>query len=203
MKKAEDTFVLDESVRIEFTKTLLSLRDDDERDEIVFPSTLSNTERKFLHDLAGKLGLKSRSSGKDENRCITISKSDGEESLLQKGAIILSLHPQSIDVLKAAMADISLENVNATIPRASKPAVKGKPVEIEKDIAGLRKSYLNRQSARRNKPSFGAIQSKRAQLPSYQLREEVCKLIKEHQITLVSGETGAGPNTICRSLWHF
>ena len=191
MKKAEDTFVIDESVRIELTRTLLNLRDDEERDEITFPATLSNTERKFLHELAGKMGLKSRSSGKDENRCITISKPDAEESLLQKDAIPLSLSPQSIEVLMAGMTDIPLGNLNVAVSRASKPVVEGKGVKSELDMASLRKSYLKRQSIRSSKPSFGAIQSKRAQLPSYQLREEVCKLIKDHQITLVSGETGA------------
>lgn len=190
MKKAEDTHVIEESVRIELTKTLLSLRDDGEREEVSFPSTLSNTERKFLHELAGKLGLKSRSSGKDENRFITVSKSDAEETLTQKEAIPLKLSPKSLAVLKTAMADISLENVNIAVKRAPQSQPSRGRRRNDNDIAQLRKVYFERQTIRSNKPSFGSIQKKRALLPSYQLREEVCKLIKDHQITLVSGETG-------------
>ena len=39
-----------------------------------FPSTLTNTERKFIHQLASQLGLVSKSTGKGENRRIAVTK---------------------------------------------------------------------------------------------------------------------------------
>jgi HrpA-like RNA helicase len=59
----------------------------------------------------------------------------------------------------------------------------------------LKKSYEDRQKLRASKSSFATIQSNRSKLPSFQLREEVCKMVKAHQIILVSGETGCGKTT--------
>jgi HrpA-like RNA helicase len=39
-----------------------------------FPPSLTNTERRFIHELAAQLGVKSKSTGKGENRRITVSK---------------------------------------------------------------------------------------------------------------------------------
>ena len=63
-----------QSSRIRFTQTLIEFREDHTRTSLTMPTDLSNTERKFLHSLAGQLGLKSKSSGKGENRCITVTR---------------------------------------------------------------------------------------------------------------------------------
>ena len=63
-----------ESYRIRLTRCLVDLREDDERHQLEFPATLTNTERKFVHELAMQLGLKSKSTGKGEDRKIVVSK---------------------------------------------------------------------------------------------------------------------------------
>ena len=73
-EKGAEVHTVSEDVRIRFTKIMLSLRENDNVDSIEMPSDLSNTERKFLHVLAAQLGLKSKSSGKGEDRRITITK---------------------------------------------------------------------------------------------------------------------------------
>lgn len=40
------------------------LRHDDAREQLAFPPTLDNVERKQLHNYARKIGLKTKSSGK-------------------------------------------------------------------------------------------------------------------------------------------
>ena len=52
----------------------MDLREDPEATKLEFPADLTNTERKFLHELASKLGLTSKSTGKGENRHITVTK---------------------------------------------------------------------------------------------------------------------------------
>ena len=44
--------------------------------ELSFPKTLSNYERCFIHQIAQKMGLKSKSTGQKEERFITITKVD-------------------------------------------------------------------------------------------------------------------------------
>ena len=73
-QKGADVHTVSESDRIRFTQILIDFREDHSRESLTMPPDLTNTERKFLHSLAGQLGLKSKSSGKGENRCITVSR---------------------------------------------------------------------------------------------------------------------------------
>jgi hypothetical protein len=72
--KGAEAHTVSESDRIRFTQMLVDFREDPGRESLTMPSDLTNTERKFLHSLAGQLGLKSKSSGKGENRRITVSR---------------------------------------------------------------------------------------------------------------------------------
>lgn len=171
-----------ESLRIDFTKQLLSLRDDDQITEIAFPVGLSNTERKFLHNLAGQLGLKSTSRGKEDARYITVSKLDEEEALL-KAAVPFRFHASCADSMRAAFSKMPIRNVNVASPT---PIAKDHN-EVSFNIDSITKAHLENQAIRAGKPSFAEIQRKRAKLPSSQLREEVCRLVKTSQITLISG----------------
>jgi hypothetical protein len=54
----------------------MDFREDDDRNRCEFPPDLTNTERKFLHQLALQLGLASKSHGKGENRRIVVTKRD-------------------------------------------------------------------------------------------------------------------------------
>ncbi len=73
-EKGAESHTVSEAVRIRFTKLMLDLRENESVDKIEMPTDLSNTERKFLHELASQLGLKSKSTGKGEDRRITITK---------------------------------------------------------------------------------------------------------------------------------
>jgi transcription elongation factor Elf1 len=50
------------------------MRENAHVEKMEMPTDLTNTERKFIHQLAGQLGLHSKSHGKGDNRKITISK---------------------------------------------------------------------------------------------------------------------------------
>ena len=78
--KGADVHVVPEQVRIHFTELLLQFRENPDETILELPPTLTNTERKFLHQLAPQLGLKSKSTGKGENRRIAVSKPSLESS---------------------------------------------------------------------------------------------------------------------------
>ena len=65
---------INEDSKIKFTRLLLSLREDATLTEIEMPTNLTNTERKFIHELAKNFGLNSKSHGKGDDRRIKISK---------------------------------------------------------------------------------------------------------------------------------
>jgi hypothetical protein len=66
--KGAEAHTVSEQTRIKFSKMLMDMRESAAIDQIEMPSDLTNTERKFIHLLASQLGLKSKSSGKGENR---------------------------------------------------------------------------------------------------------------------------------------
>ena len=78
--KGADAFTVSEATRIGFTKQLMEFRETNDKTSLEFPSTLTNTERKFLHQLASNLGLKSKSTGKGDNRKITVTKRNNEQT---------------------------------------------------------------------------------------------------------------------------
>ena len=73
-EKGADAHVVSERSRIKFTKILMDLREDETRQCIEFPCDLTNTERKYIHLLASQIGLISKSTGKGDQRRITVSK---------------------------------------------------------------------------------------------------------------------------------
>ena len=72
-----------EEYRIQLTRVLMGLREssdggtDGGRDSITLPPNLTNTQRKFVHELSKQMGLKSKSYGKGEDRKVVVSKVTG------------------------------------------------------------------------------------------------------------------------------
>jgi hypothetical protein len=73
-EKGASSHTVSEAQRIHYTKLLMNLRENDDVNQLEFPPTLTNTERKFVHELSAQLGLVSKSSGKGENRRINVRK---------------------------------------------------------------------------------------------------------------------------------
>ena len=71
--KGAEIHTVSESDRIRLTRSLMTLRESNQK-STTFSPLLTNTERKFVHSLSMQLGLVSKSHGKGENRCITVSK---------------------------------------------------------------------------------------------------------------------------------
>jgi len=72
--KGANANTVNESDRIRYTKMLVQFRENTASELLEMPSDLTNTERKFMHQLCMQLGLKSKSTGKGEKRCITVRK---------------------------------------------------------------------------------------------------------------------------------
>ena len=77
-----------EEFRIKRKEQLEKFRENDNGDEIIFGNTLTNHERRYVHALAGQLGLISKSYGKGESRYLTVRKTKRKDnkslSVIQK-----------------------------------------------------------------------------------------------------------------------
>ncbi len=183
---------ISEEKRIEFTKKLLELRDD-VVDELEFPADLSNVERKFLHKISQDYGLKSKSSGKGDNRFITVRKhgakkktNDGNQS---EPAIPVSWIPD-LQTHKLLSDPVFLNapqslNIPARVwhPNAAVHAKKFKSNRFAN-------SYPNAQLVRKMNNAYSSIQKKRHKLPAHEHVAYVLDAIRNNQIVLICGETG-------------
>lgn len=198
VQKGLDAHTVKEETRINFTRQLLRLREGDVA-EATFPNTLSSIERKFLHKLAEELGLKSKSRGKDGNRCITVTKKLNDSSKEAKGTEFY-LGGKSCSLLKDNLALIDALNFSQQLSESeslvSVSSTQNKPApSLDAEANFLESSYWHAQGERTHKPGFSGIQAKRATLPSFHHQAAVCTMVKEHQVVLVSGETGCGKTT--------
>ncbi|KAL7466920.1 hypothetical protein ACHAXS_007198 [Conticribra weissflogii] len=86
-EKGASSHTVSEQYRIQLTQLLMNLREthDDENganDSITLPADLTNTQRKFVHELSKQLGLKSKSYGKGQDRKVVVTKVSSKSSAL-------------------------------------------------------------------------------------------------------------------------
>jgi HrpA-like RNA helicase len=101
-EKGAEAHTVSEIDRIKFTKILLDFREGDET-TLDFPPTLTNTERKFIHQLAGQFELVSKSTGKDSQRRIAVKKRDGSSKktgTAESGIPTLTIGNQGVAALQ-------------------------------------------------------------------------------------------------------
>ena len=178
-ERGAEIHTVSESDRIRLTRALMSLRESDQT-STTFSPQLTNTERKFVHSLSMQLGLVSKSYGKGENRCITVSKPAGklkktghhdeEEDIVPSlhigdhGTAALKKHmrafppteterKESYETGSALLGDANDTAVNATLAGmglASKPTVK--KVSVKKVHVDLtRRAQLHAEAQQRKR----------------------------------------------------
>lgn len=186
---------ISEDKRVAFTKQLRDLRDS-EASQVVFSPALTSDERKFVHKISQDFGLKSKSQGVGEKRFITVLK---KSSNVQKSSglapVLWSPHNNTLQALHdACFSAVCQSNIGV-------PANKGRAKTVDHhagvasqpyDGAPQRDAYASAQAQRLSNSKYDSIQKKRSLLPAAHYRMAVCNLLKEHQIVLISGETGTG-----------
>lgn len=192
-----------EDRQIALKQQLLQFRESDQT-ELAFPSTLTNLERKFIHKTATELGLISNSSGIDEKRFITVRKKNAATNAVDKrGPIPWSLSTKSLQALTSADLQSALKEVKDAIkaeeerdPTSLKHVIHRHGFQKLHDVRQqLASNHRAAEAKRRNHPEYESIHEKRHLLPASHHRIAVCKMVQEHQIVLVSGETGCGKST--------
>ena len=204
---------LDEAYRIAVRKRLEQFRDSDDP-ELVFPPGLNPNERKFIHNVADELGLKSKSRGKGESRYLTVSRKDGVK---MEELHIVDATPRSISDLGTLFraAPASKDELEGTIrpPVAGAPRhhrgkhhhnksnkqqshrddhdPTSKPAPSEEDLSRFQSMLDKRASDRR----FASRLKGRQALPVAKHEAHIVRTVVSHQVTVVSGETGCGKST--------
>ena len=196
-------------MRIKFTRQLNNLRDDTVT-EVVFSNELTNIERKFLHKLSEELGLKSKSSGLNENRKITVTKQSAANSKQADSDLHLyEMDNRTSDLLKlhyskgntaGQTSNGDATGTSSKIPDSIKNKGYSKAPSLSDDLVMLKAAHLKAQSEKEKRPGYALSEQKRSQLPAFLHKSAVSSLIKKEQIVLISGETGCGKSKFTDSI---
>ncbi|XP_066567383.1 3'-5' RNA helicase YTHDC2 [Amia ocellicauda] len=185
---------IDEEVKIAVNIALERFRYTDQK-EMEFPSSLTSTERAFVHRMAQSLGLISKSKGKGSNRFLTIKKKDGSEGA--QSIMNFSLTHNAKHVVRNLLQRFPVTNKERTdlLPRTER----GMSLAIEADsgrdknrLSGRLSSGFPQVPPRRR---VSELDSFRCSLPVSERQEEIVNIIKENRVVLIVGETGSGKTT--------
>ncbi|XP_067339375.1 3'-5' RNA helicase YTHDC2 isoform X2 [Channa argus] len=185
---------IDEEVKIAVNLSLEKFRYSDQK-EMEFPSSLSSTERAFIHRMAQSLGYISKSKGKEPNRFLTIRKKNALEKPRPTMPLILSHN--SLYFIRSLLQRFPISNRERTEIQTNIKSSMSVAAEhdnsCDKNRASGRLNNGIPMIPQRRSPS--ELDSFRRTLPVHERQEEILQLIRENRVLLIVGETGSGKTT--------
>ncbi|KAM3599571.1 uncharacterized protein V6R79_008146 [Siganus canaliculatus] len=184
---------IDEEVKIAINLSLERFRYSEQK-EMDFPSSLSSTERAFIHRLAQSLGYISKSKGKGPNRFLTIRKKDGTEKV--QPAMPLTLSQSSLYFIRSFLHKYPIsrkERIELQSTNKSSLSMATEPDSSDRHKTSTRLNNGIPMVPRRRNPSD--LDHFRLSLPVHELQAEITQVIRENRVVLVLGETGSGKTT--------
>ncbi|OQR88258.1 DEAD/DEAH box RNA helicase [Achlya hypogyna] len=174
---------LSEEFCMDINSQLQHLMNNPDAPTIVFPSTLDNTERRYIHSMAKKYALFSKSKGSGDDRRIHVSRAKTTANMevvsLRTAATPLHVSPATVAEIDVVLAMEAPEPNEAAL--AMPP-----PFRPE------RRAFAKTLPAPPPPHTYSAAQ--RA-LPAHQHRAEIVDLVAQHQVVVVAGDTGCGKST--------
>ncbi|KAG5596422.1 hypothetical protein H5410_037654 [Solanum commersonii] len=204
-QKQQEVTNVTESTQIRVAQILEQFRASN--DEVyTFESNLSNRDRAAVHMLCRKMGMKSKSSGRGDQRRISIFKTKQNMDTL-KGKDVLSCFKFSEEA-KYALQDLFTryppgdgETSEHVVGKHSKKfdKLRGKkddmfckPAMSMSEIAKRVESFASRIE---KTPNMRQITLQRSKLPIASFKDAITSTIESNQVVLISGETGCGKTT--------
>uniref|UniRef100_A0A671VQR6 RNA helicase n=1 Tax=Sparus aurata TaxID=8175 RepID=A0A671VQR6_SPAAU len=181
---------LDEEVKIAVNLSLERFRYSDQK-EMEFPSSLSSTERAFIHRMAQSLGYISKSKGKGPTRFLTLRKKDGSEK--PRPAMPLTVFHNSLYFIRSLLQRFPVSNRERIDLQPNNKSGKSMAPDCDRNRTSGRLNNGIPMVPRRRSPS--ELDSFRRSLPVHERQGEIVQLIRENRVVLVVGETGSGKTT--------
>lgn len=192
-----------EATRIKIQTLLQDFRTSNHKD-YTFEANLTNTERAAVHILCRKMGLRSKSSGRDDQRRVSVFKTKVKSGTMKKEKLTcFTFSEESKVVLQDLFTryppddhDIGEDTVklggNNDKLKRKKDDIFSRPDLSKADIKMKAESLASRVN---NVSTLKQITEKRSKLPIAAFRDVITSTIDSHQVVLISGETGCGKTT--------
>ncbi|KAL6570508.1 hypothetical protein OROGR_000058 [Orobanche gracilis] len=170
-----------------------------------FEENLNNRERAEVHMMCKKMGMKSKSDGKGQQRRLSVYKSSktipvkqkeklGSFSFSEESKTILQdlfsrYPPNGVDMTENNFGESSGRTHNV---RANRDDIFCKPAITKSEIANKVESLASRIE---KAPILRQITEGRSKLPIASFRDIITSTVVSHQVILICGETGCGKTT--------
>ncbi|XP_067667138.1 3'-5' RNA helicase YTHDC2-like isoform X1 [Haliotis asinina] len=181
-----------EEVRIGIHLTVERFKLSENQKELEFPSSLSATERAYIHRLCDDLGMKSKSRGKGANRFLTIYKKDSNQAVSSASGFQLSRNSRQQAVSLLQRFPLSNKERQDLQPKTQKSPIGEVTREFSKMTTGRLNNGVPQVPPSRNETDLDAF---REGLPIQQLKDDIIYATSHNQVLLVAGETGSGKTT--------
>lgn len=193
-----------EADRITIAERLEQFRKGPDR-VLTFEADLSNHDRAVAHEMCRKLGLKSKSSGKGDRRCLSVYKT-GPSKQGQSDAKPLAFSVETQEVLNELFSRYppTEEEFVRKVEEDPAPEKRSTKADNKTDLsfgkASMSQSEIAKQvemlaSRIKKSPALQQISEKRAKLPIASYKDPITSAVDSHQVVLIAGETGCGKTT--------
>ncbi|KAK3183357.1 hypothetical protein Dsin_030643 [Dipteronia sinensis] len=177
------------------------------KDEVFkFEADLSNRERAVVHEVCKKMGLKSKSSGKGNQRCVSVYKTKNtadttegfenitplkfsEEAKVVLQNLFIQYPPDDGELGEKLFAEHSGKTDKTGGKREN---IFSKPTLSKAEIAKKLESFTSRIEKDAN---LRQIVEQRSNLPIASFKDAITSTTESNQVVLISGETGCGKTT--------
>lgn len=190
--KLNEAVCIGEEVKIGIHLAVQRFRLDSEQEELSFPSSLSTTERAYVHRYCTQLGnLKTWSRGNGQNRYITVRKVEGgKHAKTFPTHFSLNHSSTQVNTLINKYPVTAKERQDLTPPTIQ--AAHTSDRDKEKSNFGRLTHNVPQVPQKRG---LSELHKFRETLPVYQMGSDVIERINANQVVLVAGETGSGKTT--------
>ncbi|KAJ8304720.1 hypothetical protein KUTeg_018303 [Tegillarca granosa] len=149
--------------------------------ELEFPSSLTATERAYVHRMVESMGIKSKSRGKKES---TMAHSSATFQLVKNSRQQINSVLQRFPLTNKERQELQ--------PRTDRSQINEVSRELNKTTIGKLNNGVAQIPPRRGDSDLKGF---RESLPVFKYWDEIMFCINNNQVTLISGETGSGKTT--------
>lgn len=181
-----------EEVKIAVHLAVEKFKINDSQKVLEFPSSLTATERAYVHRLCQGMGFHTQSSGKKANRYLSVYKKEGKMATQSAAGLHMVRNSrQQIHSLLQRFPLTSKERQDL-LPKTEKCSVNEVTKELNKTTIGRLNNGVAQIPPKRGSSELDSF---RMTLPVFKYKAEILEAINSNQAVLISGETGSGKTT--------
>ncbi|CAG2221355.1 YTHDC2 [Mytilus edulis] len=190
--KLKQEICIGEEVKISVHLAVERFKLNDTQKVLEFPSSLTATERAYVHRLCQGMGFHTKSSGKRSSRYLTVYKKEG--SLATQSAASLHMVRNSRQQIHSLLQRFPLTSKERQdlLPKTERISVNEVTKELNKTTIGKLNNGVAQIPPERGSSDLDTF---RETLPVFKFKTEIMEAMNSNQAILVSGETGSGKTT--------